>query len=331
MRTLSIAMVSLVQAAGWSLAQTGDQELFPARREPPAIAPVDASTTGDITPSIKLSTTALPADFDVPRSATLQEGSAITRVPGTLVRVKDQYFFVPERGQRVTSDGPVIPGLVLLPNQRLEQMAAGLLTRGDRAALTLTAQVFNYRGRTQALTTQFAFAVAEETGASEPALVTPAPGSTPTPKSDDDDDVAAIVRELQTATERPRALARPDQEMIDDAPKRRGADVDAPALVSERTVLVRKRGRLVRLASAEGRFAFAFDNDPDSPAPQPMLLHACAMLQAIEDVAGEQGDGLTFEVTGRVTRFGEKNYLLPEFYQVVRQPDPRGAEMRSRQ
>ena len=101
--------------------------------------------------------------------------------------------------------------------------------------------------------------------------------------------------------------------------------------MSERTVLVRKRGRLVRLASAEGRFAFAFDNDPDSPAPQPMLLQPCAMLQAIEDVAGEQGDGLTFELTGRVTRFGERNFVLPEFYQVIRPADERGAEMRSRQ
>jgi hypothetical protein len=55
------------------------------------------------------------------------------------------------------------------------------------------------------------------------------------------------------------------------------------------------------------------------------------MLQAIEDVAGEQGDGLTFELTGRVTRFGERNFVLPEFYQVIRPADERGAEMRSRQ
>jgi hypothetical protein len=62
-----------------------------------------------------------------------------------------------------------------------------------------------------------------------------------------------------------------------------------------------------------------------------MLLQPCAMLQAIEDVAGEQGDGLTFELTGRVTRFGERNFVLPEFYQVIRPADERGAEMRSRQ
>lgn len=324
-RMAGAIVLALATAAG---AQP-DGELFPTRQEPPAIAPTEATPASDITPSIKLSTTALPADFDLPRSATLVEASAISKVTGTVVRVKDQYYFVPDAGQRATQDGPVIPGLILLPSQRLEQMAAGLITRGDRAAGTLTAQVFNYRSRTYALVTQFAFAVAEEPvpQPEQPASTTPT-SAQPAPA---DDDVAAIVRDLQTATERPRALARPDQELINDLPKRRTDEAEAPPLVSERTMLVRKRGRLVRLASAEGRFAFAFDNDPDSPAPAPMLLHACSMLQAIEDIAGEQGDGLTFEITGRVTRFGERNYLLPEFFQVARASDPRGADLRSRQ
>ncbi|MFN5943949.1 MAG: hypothetical protein ACK5ZG_07700 [Phycisphaerae bacterium] len=324
---LAVAIaLALATVAG---AQPKDSELFPTRQEPPAISPSEATPASDITPSIKLTTTALPPDFELPRSATLVEASAISKVTGTIVRVKDQYFFVPDAGQRVSTDGPAVPGLILMPNQRLEQMAAGLITRGDRAAGTITAQVFNYRARTYALVTQFAFAVAEEPA--KPAEPAQPASQTPSQPAPADDDVAAIVRELQTATQRPRALARPDQELINDMPRRRTDDADAPPLVSERTVLVRKRGRLVRLASAEGRFAFAFDNDPDSPAPAPMLLQPCAMLQAIEDIAGEQGDNLTFELTGRVTRFGERNYLLPEFFQVARPSDPRGADMRSRQ
>jgi len=339
----SAAVMGLVVTwAGSAIAQPG-QELFPAREEPPAISPTKKQDSA-VSPSIKISATALPEDFELPRSATLMEGSAVSRVSGTLVRVKDQYFFVPESGQRVEANGPAIPGMILMPNQRLEQMAAGLISRGDRAAGTLTGQVFNYRGRTHVMVMQFSFAVSEEV--TKPEEMTPVetkPDTTNAKPQDakdaapakdaaaKEDDVAAIVRDLQAATERPRALARPDQQLLNDLPKRRGEEAEAPVLVSERTVLVRKRGRLVRLASAEGRFAFAFDNDPDSPAPQPMLLQPCAMLQAIEDVAGEQGDGLTFELTGRVTRFGERNFVLPEFYQVIRPADERGAEMRSRQ
>lgn len=336
MRRVAVGAV-MVAVAGSALAQEQPaKELFPTRDEPPAIAPSEKQDA-QVSPSIKLSATALPADFELPRATAIAEASAVARVTGMLVRVKDQYFFVPDAGQRAGESGPVVPGLVLLPNQRLEQMAAGLVSRGDRAAGVMTAQVFNYRGRAHALVMQFAFSVAEEAAPSETATTPvnkptggkPATGPATTPAKDDD--VAAIVRDLQNAAERPRALSRPDMQVINDAKPTRGADVDAPVLVSERTVLVRKRGRLVRLASAEGRFAFAFDNDPDSPAPAPMLLHPCAMLQAIEDIAGEQGDWLTFELTGRVTRFGERNYVLPEFFQVVRPADSRGADLRSRQ
>ena len=94
-----------------------------------------------------------------------------------------------------------------------------------------------------------------------------------------------------------------------------------PSLKPEGAVLISRRGRLVRLAEQGGRLALVFDNDPDSPGPKPFVLHPCQLLERLESVASARGDDTTFRVSGRVTVFEGRNYLLPTFEQAIVQTD----------
>jgi hypothetical protein len=82
-------------------------------------------------------------------------------------------------------------------------------------------------------------------------------------------------------------------------------------------VIVMRRGRLIRQPGEEGRFAFAFDNDINSPAPAPMLLLPCAELQKLEALVAGHGEDLAYKISGRVTTYQGRNYLLATMHQVV--------------
>lgn len=89
------------------------------------------------------------------------------------------------------------------------------------------------------------------------------------------------------------------------------------AIANEGSILVSKRGRIVRLANEGGRLALAIDNDTNSPAPAPMILQPCRVMQQLEGVSASKGDGVTYRVSGRVMVFEGKNYLLPTFFQLT--------------
>lgn len=92
-------------------------------------------------------------------------------------------------------------------------------------------------------------------------------------------------------------------------------------LANEGTVLVSKRGRVVRLPAEGGRLALAIDNDPNSPGAAPMILQPSRMMEQLESVAAGRGEEFVLRVSGRVMVFEGKNFLLPTFYQFVPKMD----------
>ena len=78
-------------------------------------------------------------------------------------------------------------------------------------------------------------------------------------------------------------------------------------LVREGTLLVDRLGRLTK---TDGRDEFAFQADGATLGDPPMVLLPNATLALMEDAAAAAGQEVLFRVTGTVTEFRGRNYLL---------------------
>lgn len=239
-------------------------------------------------------------DYRLPGRRGLPEGTFLSAVPGKVLKAgTGDLIFVP--GDEGPGKG--IAAMALEPSQRAEQLeSAGAGGEGGVTA-TLTGQVFNYRGRQYLLVTAYAGAAAAPKP--EPA---PKPGAEET---SGDPRVDAIVRDLEEARSEPRALSA-----IKPLPAA-AAGAEAPIPAAEGTLVVNRRGRLVRESGSQGRIAFAIDNDADAPAMPAMVVLPCTVLERMELLAAAKGDELVFRVSGRVTTYAGRNYLLPTLAQVL--------------
>ncbi|HYF14234.1 MAG TPA: hypothetical protein VD971_04080 [Phycisphaerales bacterium] len=284
----------------------------PAQAEPPGVfergggEPIEPTRAAPVRGAE--ATLNVPDLPDAQRATLPPEGTYIARVAGTVLRLESgDYAFLPDRRE----DAP--PPMLLLPCQRLATISSGLNARNaSRSRASIGGQAHVYRGRLFLLPTVFAFGEEQASGAEKPAE-TPAAPSRPGPESDE---ARRIIEQLEEASPRRRVLSPTENAAVDAAEDR---PPDASAMLAEGTMIVRERGRLVRMASDAGHFAFAIDNDHDSPAPAPLPLVAGSILQQVEEVAAQQGQEIAFEMTGRVLTYRERNYLLPIFFQVARQ------------
>jgi len=294
-------------------------------RPVPAVPAMQAP--GSIPPP---STVGLPdGRFALPVRTVYPEGTFLSAMPGAIVRTSaGDVIFIPDPPDPV-SPGPAAaaapaarsePPMVLLASQKLAQLEAATSAAEGVSDITLSGQVFLYMGRHYLLPTAFSLAPASRPttpGPSTPALdSTTSPASRPDAAADPR--VEDLIRELDARRGTPRAL--------DPAAPRPPTDEVPPvaaALTAEGTLITGRRGRLVRLAEANGRFAFVADSDPDSPAPPPMLLLPCRMLQEIEAVASLRGEDIAFRLSGRVFSHAGRNYILPVLFRVTPPSDVR--------
>jgi hypothetical protein len=229
-------------------------------------------------------------DLTVPGRRVYPEGSFLTPRVGRLVLAGDDAIFVPA-GEDNTTDPP----MVLLPCEGLARILAGP-SKGD---LTIGGQVFVYRGRHYLLPTTWSF------GALAPAQ------PPPTAQPEADPSVRDLIRAMEEGVA-PRAVVPVQHnETLPAGPSGTGARI------TDGTVLVNRRARVVRLASAGGRYAATFDNDPSSPAPAPMILLPGRMLERIESVASWRGENTVYLISGRVYEHQGRSYLLPVLARVA--------------
>ncbi len=94
----------------------------------------------------------------------------------------------------------------------------------------------------------------------------------------------------------------------------------AKVLVPEGTILTSRRGRVIRLAG--GELAFSVDGDGQNGIEPALTLLPSATLQRLEDLILWRGEKQPVEISGRVTSYGGKNYLMPTIFVV-----PAGSEL----
>jgi len=378
---LALGIITIFMAQGHALAQATRTQRD-GRGELPPLDPSQSSPLrSKVEPSMRLSISGLPEGFDLrrPDVGSFREGQVVSRLLGTIRRTtSDDYIFIPDGGGTQTLEdaplSPPAPPMVLLPCQRLAQVASGVQSRGgagggtgaggvggggrardlDDGTPPMTAQawvsglLYSYRGRAFLLPTAIAFADepaddaargASHDGAKPDNNKTMTSAAAPTAPMINakapSEDIAVVIKDLEQAWSTRRTLSRPqrndsDRELLNSPANDDGSDAPRPMLLPERTVLSQVRGRLVRLAEAEGRFAFALDNDPNSPnpaaAPEPLLLLPSRQLEQIEDAVAQLGDNTAFTLTGRVYEYRGNRYLLPIAFQVESATDIKPAQ-----
>ncbi len=176
----------------------------------------------------------------------------------------------------------------------LEQLVESM--PDEQIVFDLTGQVFVYRGRNFLMPTH------------APRLVDYVAPSRP----DDLDDRAAapadsaeaILRDLDRAV---GPLVR--------SPRRAAADTTNPP-VAPGTMLLWRHGWMVR--EPGGAWSFVFGADATGLNDPPMILLPCRMLEDMERHALRSSPDEPLLVSGRVTRYRGRNYLLPTMFRIPR-------------
>ncbi len=281
--------------------------------------------------------TALPSvpglssiDYNLPNRKFFPEGTLLTGLVGTLVRSPmDDVIFLPDLtatdASGTATTQPNAPAMVLLPTQKLAQLTAATRGSDPDTRVAVSGQVFVYRNRQFLLPTTFAVRpkVSAAPVPSAPAAVKPA---TDPVAPANDPRVDDLIRDLESMRgparvmdpAEPTPVTRPDE----------AADADSTlatdqALTPEGTLIVNRRGRLIRSAATQGRIAMSFDNDPDSPSVGAMVVLPCTLLRSMEEVLSTKGEDVVFNVSGRVLTYEGQNFLLPVLFQVRQTSDIR--------
>ena len=224
----------------------------------------------------------------------LREGSFVMGATGTLRRDGDRWVFqvAPAEPTDVSRELTMLP-CTLLAN--LEKLVESM--PGDDFAFDLTGQVFVYNGRNYLLPTH------------APRLVAYVAPTHPPP--DDgadglDDSATAILRDLDRAVGPVVRSPRTDQ-----------AAADRPKFVPPGSVILWRRGWLVR--GSGGAWSFIFSADAAGSADPPMILLPCLLLEDMERHAARSGPDAPLLVSGRVYRYHDRTYLLPTMFLVPRE------------
>lgn len=126
-----------------------------------------------------------------------------------------------------------------------------------------------------------------------------------------DDAFDNLLPDADRPTPQPlRPIPKPNAPPVYDATG--GPNAVAPGapqtpLRREGTLLIDRLGRLVR---SDGRSEFAFSADGSTMADPPMVLLPNVTLTLMEDAADAAGQEVLFRVSGTVTEYRGRNYLL---------------------
>lgn len=325
----------------------------------PVVEPTLEPESVPVAPSEGIRPEDLPsllADDGAVRPRLLREGSFLVRERASVLRAPTGEWVavfhtargVPRGRTELAADDPALrlpPAMVLLPSPTLDRLETLVSSGGLGVAYRLTGEVFRYRDRNYLFPTAFAREALPETQP-EPEPVTPEPavvsgadesegdGSAAQGSIDvDDPSVDELLADLTARDQTPRGLTRPEPIA---APTEAGGAEGAgepraatptfaggirPAIARDGDLLVRRRGRMVRMGG--GEWAFVVDSDTDRTGPAlgdtPLVLLPCRTLRRMERAVGERGDGVAFELTGRLTSYAGRAYVLPSL--AIRMPE----------
>ncbi len=340
---LGIACVPAVLRAqttpvGASTTQPADAGSTPAAATPPGATPAAATPADtmldqmlhpDATKGPAVSPTTFPSEaslvvrplgYKAPGPPLLREGSEIYERAGRLKKVADSPFpeFVFE-----SDSGFSLPPLGVLPNLKLMSMEtlAGASNRDLR--FTVTGTLTEYKGRNYILldagdddAAERIAAASQKNNQSATASPTGAGAETsgsPTTKPTSADE---MLNQMLTTNATPAAPARPA------LPKNAGPAVDATSgsgaiapgapvlnVMREGSLVLDRTGRLTRTADGQ-QWEFTFDADGSNMQDPPAVILPNLKLSAMEGAVKGNSQDIKFRVSGIVTEYRGRDYIL---------------------
>jgi hypothetical protein len=300
------------------VAQSGQQHQSEIRPRPTAkpIAPIGGPESEPPTQANpRLREGAIPgleeADAKIPAYPMRSEGTVLAEQRGSMLRLPTgEWAMVFHRDAKGRRERP----MVLAPCQNTQRMEQLVAERGPETVFTVSGQVLAYLRVNYLLPTRYSIVPASEAARERE---TPrkdaaksgkqAPGEEPS--------VESLIRDLESQRDPARVRDGPEAEsrpQVQAAP----APAAAPGLLPEDTMVSRRRGRLTR--TGEGLWAFTFDNglSGESATDRPLVVVPCMNLALMERWAAQRGEGVSFEMSGRILTCDGRNYLLPSMFQV---------------
>jgi hypothetical protein len=258
------------------------------------------------------------ADFRIRPAAMLAEGTFVSRRAGRIARLPSgerAFVFSPD------DQGITLRPMVLMPSLRLQRLDQALEDRDP--AILITGEVFAYMGINYLLPTDFSITGSAPLPTQRPAP-SPPPAAPGAPAPPAEPAVQDLIRELEQQRQRPR----PTDPLLAETPPRRDpamrldplplpANTAAPAsLIPEGQTISRRRGRMIRLPA--GEWAIAFDTGPqhETNLDRPLVLLPSQNLQRMQAWAGRFADTVPIEISGRVTQYRGRNFLIPTLYRI---------------
>jgi hypothetical protein len=272
------------------------------------------------------------------RAPLLREGSHLVEVEARLRRDPESQKWMlliqssdQHRGGVQPIGGPEAASrhLIVLPCTALAEMERMVESapRDSQMRFRVTGQVSAYRGRNYVMP-RHAPALVDHASDKSNAATQPAtrPGSagdsaapdaaagaTTAPRSES---TQQIIEDLERST---GPVMRSSRGRGDGTNGASGEHSDAaPAsnqpLLREDTKIVNRRGKLVR--DSAGGWTLVFDADAAGLADPPMKLLPCLLLERIEDYAKKQGNNSPALISGTVSTYHGRNYLLPTVFRV---------------
>lgn len=287
--------------------------------KPPAPAPTTPAPAPAAKPSLG-PIPGLPPEPGLSSRRFYPEGTFISRRKGRLFRSPTgDVIFLPERDSKKRGEAP----MVVMGCQELDRLEAVPDAYSADVNVYISGQVYVYYDRQYILPSAYSVERIAPAAPTNPAASTDAePAAKPATKSaTDDPDVAALIRDLETKRGTARAIQpqsdskNPDKKTERNEKPTEKAASNPDSVSPEGTIILSRRARLIRLTG--GLLAAAFDGDTQSPPPPPMPFLRCRMTQKLDEAARSRGEDLTLTVSGRVTVYDGRNYLLPTLIQVA--------------
>jgi hypothetical protein len=243
----------------------------------------------------------------------LPEGTAVVDVAGHVERESEGewWVFVFDKvavKERYGYEAPT-DRIKLLPNSTLEGLVRMARASASPLNFEISGEAAVYRGENYLLVrgaVRGEAARAAKALDASPAMAAkpPVPSETPSvggvTANASAEEVLEQMKQLSPAGG-PLPLSAKERDAVDDEFSSVSADI------FEGTPVIRRTGRIV----SQGEWwAFAFDSDHGGEAEQPLRLLPNQSLQFMVDLHEREPAGLVFTVSGEVTEFGGRNYLL---------------------
>jgi len=214
---------------------------------------------------------------------------------------------------RRSTDLPDSPPLRMLPNQQLSMLRAVLRQSPPSTSFLMTGRITEFIGANYILLESIEEVLADNTETTAP--TPPQPQSTPSDAPRDREPTAEeILKQLLSRPTR-RSVALPQLTQVIQSDDQRAMTTEtrpedpaaAASLLPERAMLVDRVGRVV---PGDKWWTLVFENRGRQAADQPIRLLPSRLLESAISLSGGGTQAPVFIVSGEVTTYENRNYLL---------------------